>query len=64
VAVVVVMMVVTPSAVMHLGTGIEIGTVTVLYHDGFSTGDRRRHDGDRAKYCNNVSKLLHAVFLG
>ena len=33
-------------------------------HDVLSTGNRRCRDGDRAKGCNNISKLLHVVLLG
>jgi hypothetical protein len=33
-------------------------------HHGFSAGDRRSRDSNRAKCRNDVSKLLHTVLLG
>src|SRR5271167_1478757 len=33
--------------------------VTMLDHDGLSTGNRRRRDGNRAKRSDNVSELSH-----
>src|SRR5450631_4772708 len=41
-----------------------VAVAAVPDHDGFGAGDRRRCDSNRAKCCNNVSKLLHAVLLG
>jgi hypothetical protein len=43
---------------------IALMMVAVPDHDGFSAGDRRCCDSNRAKRCNNVSKLLHTVLLG
>src|ERR1700724_3357909 len=45
-------------------TAMMVAVAAVPDHDGFSAGDRRRCDSNRAKCCNNVSKLLHAVLLG
>jgi hypothetical protein len=33
----------------------------VLDHDGFSTCNRRRRNGDGGECGNNISKLLHSV---
>jgi len=41
-----------------------VAVAPVPDHNGFGTGDRRRCDSNRAKSCNDVSKLLHAVLLG
>src|SRR5690349_12514839 len=35
--------------------------IAALDHDGLGTCNRRRRDGDRAKSCENVSKLLHVI---
>jgi hypothetical protein len=49
----------------ELGTGAEtVMVAAALDYRGLSAGNRRRSDGDRAKGCDNVSKLLHAVLLG
>ena len=49
----------------EFGTGAEtVMVAAALDYRGFSAGNRRRRDGDRAKGCNNVSKLLHVVLLG
>src|SRR5258708_6866325 len=44
-----------------VGAGAVVMVAATLDDRGFSTGNRRRRDGDRAKGCNNVSKLLHGV---
>ena len=58
-----VMMVTMPALIaMHFGTCVET-VMIVPDHDFFRTCNRRRRDGNRAKCCNNVSKLLHDVLL-
>jgi hypothetical protein len=41
-----------------------VAVAAVPDHHGFSAGDRRRCDSNRAKCGNNVCELLHAVLLG
>ena len=41
-----------------------VAVAAVPDHNGFSAGDRRRCDSNRAKSCNDVSELLHTVLLG
>src|SRR5205807_10306192 len=36
---------------------------TTLDHVGLCARNRRRRDGDRAKRCNDVTKLFHVVLL-
>jgi hypothetical protein len=50
--------------VAELGTRAEMAMVAAFDHNGFSACNRRRCDGDRAKGCKNVAKLLHVVLLG
>ena len=58
-----VMVVMTPAMIaMHFGTRVE-PVMIVSDHDFLGTCNRWRGDGDRAKRCDNVSKLLHDVLL-
>jgi hypothetical protein len=47
----------------EFGTRAETIMVVMLDHQGLSTRNRRRRNGDRAQRCENVSKLLHIVLL-
>jgi hypothetical protein len=49
---------------VHFGTRVETVMMTVLDDNGFSAGNRRYGDGDRANGRYNVSKLVHMVLLG
>ena len=53
-----VVMVMMPAVV-----AMHIAVMAASDHNGFSTGDRRRRDGNGGKCGNHVSKLLHVVLL-
>jgi hypothetical protein len=58
-----VVMVTMPAVIaMHFGACIE-AVMIVPDHNVLGTCNRRRGDGDHAKRCNNVSKILHDVLL-
>src|ERR1700736_660524 len=49
----------------HFGTRAVVVMIAAAFdHDGFRACNRRPRNGDRAKGCNDVSKLLHNVLLG
>jgi len=58
-----VMVVMMPAMIaMHFGTRVE-PVMIMSDHDFLGACNRRCGDGDRAKRCDNVSKLLHDVLL-
>jgi hypothetical protein len=47
----------------EFGARVHMVAVAMLDHNGLSTRNRRRRNGNRAKRGDNVSKLLHVALL-
>ena len=45
----------------EIGARTKAIVMAALDDDGLGICNRRRRDGDRAKSCENVSKLLHVI---